>query len=87
MMSYRETKEYGPLIVAHVISKVENNKQYAVSHPIPDITVGAIETRNRPNRSDLLLPAASGAGHQSLQIFNLLIVALFIIILHTLNFL
>ena len=49
MMSYRETKEYGPLIVAHVISKVENNKQYAVSHPIPDITVGAIETRNRLN--------------------------------------
>ena len=57
-ISYRETKEYGPLIVVHAISKVENNRQYAVSHPIPDITVGAVETRNRPNLSDLLLPAA-----------------------------
>ena len=49
MMSCKETKEYGLLIVARAISKMENKRQYAVSHPIPDFTVGAIETRNRPN--------------------------------------
>ena len=57
-MGYSETKEYGSLKVVLAISEVENKRQCAVSHPIPDITVGAIETRNRPNLSDLLLPAA-----------------------------
>ena len=57
-MSYKETKEYGPLTVVHVISKAENKRQFAVFHPIPDFIVGARETRNRPNRSDLFLPVA-----------------------------
>ena len=48
-MDYRKTKEYGPLIVVPVISEVENKRHYAVSHPIPDITVGARETRDWPN--------------------------------------